>query len=139
MNYEEYRQNHFTDPQPPQKFGFVGIRNAVLFFEDYQAAVEYYTQIFGPPGYVEGENTRGWQVGDTWLTLFPAKDGGPKNVEINLVMKTPQEAERLQQAFMAAGGRGASPSDELMYIPIRYCPVTDPFGTSILIYSPMEM
>jgi hypothetical protein len=48
-------------------------------------------------------------------------------------MKTPQEAERLQSAFLEAGGNGASPSDQLMYDPVRYCPVQDPFGTAILI------
>jgi hypothetical protein len=50
-------------------------------------------------------------------------------------MKTPAEAERLQAAFIKAGGSGEPPSDELMYEPIRFCAVQDPFGTSILVVS----
>ncbi|MCB8953671.1 MAG: hypothetical protein H6650_16825 [Ardenticatenales bacterium] len=46
--------------------------------------------------------------------------------------------EPLQTAFFAAGGAGIAPSDQLMYEPIRACPVTDPFGTNILIISPLE-
>ena len=50
-------------------------------------------------------------------------------------MKTSQEAERLQTAFIEAGGNVEPPSDQLMYEPVCFCPVVDPFGTSILIFS----
>jgi hypothetical protein len=50
-------------------------------------------------------------------------------------MQTPAEAERLQAAFIKAGASGKAPSDQMMYEPIRFCPVQDPFGTSILIVS----
>ena len=52
-------------------------------------------------------------------------------------MKTPKEAERLQAAFIEAGGTGPGPSDQLIYEPIRSCPVRDPFGTDILIAAPL--
>lgn len=84
---------------------------------------------------MEGENTKGWGIGSTLLTLLRAKEGAPNNVEINFVMKSPQEAERLQRAFIEAGGEGPAPSDELMYVPVRFCPLTDPFGTLLLVYS----
>jgi hypothetical protein len=58
-------------------------------------------------------------------------------VEVMLVMQTAAEAERLQAAFIAAGGQGETPGDQLMYEPVRYCPVRDPFGTNILITSPL--
>jgi hypothetical protein len=45
-------------------------------------------------------------------------------------------ADRLQAAFIAAGGAGPEPTDTLMYEPVRYCPVRDPFGTDLLIISP---
>jgi hypothetical protein len=58
-------------------------------------------------------------------------------VEITLSMLAPQQAKKLHQAFIDAGGQGESPSDQLMYQPIRYCPATDPFGTRILIINPL--
>ena len=46
-----------------------------------------------------------------------------------IVQARPEEAERLHAAFLEAGGKGDPPSDSLMYVPIRYCFLTDPFGT----------
>ncbi len=66
-----------------------------------------------------------------------AKRGGPQNVEVAFEVETIDEAEKLQRAFIAAGGRGQAPSDQLMYRPIRSCPVVDPFGTEIMILSPL--
>lgn len=37
---------------------------------------------------------------------------------------------------MVAGGNGCEPSDQLMYEPIRCCPVVDPFGTKIVVIGP---
>jgi hypothetical protein len=109
-----------------------------LFFSDFDAVVEYYGEVLGPPAYVEGDGTRGWPIGRTWMTLLKGKAGHPDNVEFNIVMQTPQEADRLQAAFIEAGGTGDPPSDELMYELIRFCPVQDPFGTNILIISPLR-
>jgi hypothetical protein len=92
-----------------------------------------------PPAYVEGKGTRGWQIGSGWLTLLQGKAGNPQNVEITLQVETSEEAEKLQQAFIAAGGKGSAPSDEYMYVPIRSCPVRDLFGTEILIISPRSV
>jgi len=49
-----------------------------------------------------------------------------------------EQADRLQAAFIAAGGEGPEPMDTLMYEPVRYCPVRDPFGTDLLVVSPMS-
>jgi catechol 2,3-dioxygenase-like lactoylglutathione lyase family enzyme len=135
MDYEEYRRRFYADPQPEPRFAFASTGGAVIFIEDYQAAVDYYRGVLGPPAYVEGDHTHGWRIGDSWLTVFPSKDGGPRNTEVQLLMATPEEAERLQAAFIAGGGSGPDPSDQLMYEPIRSCPVTDPFGTEILVYA----
>ena len=51
-------------------------------------------------------------------------------------MQTDPVMRRLR-AFIAAGGTGGEPSDELMYEPVRACPVRDPSGTHILIISPL--
>lgn len=138
MDYEEYRNAYFTDPTPNPLYRFKGVFGITLYFEKFDAAVRYYQQVLGPPAYVEGQGTRGWPIGSGWLTLLQGKSGNPQNVEITLWMQTPQEAERLQRAFIEAGGDGAAPSNQLMYEPIRFCPVRDPFGTELLIISPLD-
>lgn len=135
MDYDNYKKAYFADPQPRPKFDFIGLHGIALFFSEYEAAAAYYTNVLGPPVYVEGSSTKGWQVGNNWLTLFPSTSGNPQNIEIHFLMKSPEEAERLQRAFIEAGGKGESPSDQLMYEPIRYCAVQDPFGTDILVVS----
>lgn len=135
MDYEKYRKDYFVDPQPEPKFDFLGLHGVALYFSDYPAAVAYYTRVLGDPLYVEGKFTRGWRIGNTWLTLFPSKDGDPQNAEVHFLVSSPAEAERLQQAFIEAGGKGEEPSDQLMFEPIRYCYVQDPFGTSLLVVS----
>ena len=106
-------------------------------YTQFDSAVSYYRQVLGSPAYVEGEGTRGWPIGSGWLTLLRGKSGNPRNVEVTLQLESPEEAERLQRAFIEAGGEGPTPSDELMYEPIRSCPVRDPFGTEVLIISPL--
>jgi hypothetical protein len=133
MDYEAYRNAFFVDPPPEPRFRFTGRFGPTLFYENYDAAVAFYERVLGPPAYVEGAGTRGWHIGDGWLTLLQGSQGNPRNVEIALELGTPAEAEALQQAFLAAGATGPDPSDQLMYRPLRYCPVVDPFGLQILI------
>lgn len=127
------REQFFADPQPQPRFAFAGLHGSTLYFADYAKAIAYYEQVLGPPAYLEGAGTRGWRLGDTWLTLLAGGTGAPRNVEIMIAMRNPAEAERLHAAFIAAGGVGAAPSDQLMYEPVRYCALRDPFGTEILI------
>jgi hypothetical protein len=135
MDYEAYRKAYFADPIPKPRYHFSGAFGVTLYFEDYESAMAYYQQVLGPPAYVEGPGTRGWQIGSGWLTLLQGKSGSPRNVEITLQVDTPQEAERLQSAFIAAGGEGSAPSAVFMYEPLHACPVQDPFGTDIMIIS----
>ena len=135
MDYETYRKKYFVTPAPPQRFECVGLHGMTLYFAEFTAAVDYYERVLGSPAYVEGTDTRGWRLGNTWLTLLDVESGSPRNMEVTIVMPTPAEAERLHAAFLDAGGTGSPPSDQLMYEPIRYCPVQDPFGTDILILS----
>jgi len=72
-----------------------------LFFEEIDSAVDNYQQILGPPAHVEGEGTRGWQVGFGWLTLLRGKSGSLRKGVVTLQMDTPKEAERLQRSFIA--------------------------------------
>jgi hypothetical protein len=137
MDYHAYREKYFVEPAPAESFETVGVLGATLFIQDYELAVDYYTSVLGPPGYVEGEGTRGWRLGNSWLTLLRGQQGNPRNVEVNIVMESPEEAERMQRAFIEAGGVGPAPSDQLMYEPVRMCPVTDPFGTALMIFAPL--
>jgi hypothetical protein len=135
MDYEAYRKAFFTEPPPETRFDYEGLNGLALYFQEYESAIQYYENVLGPPGYVEGQGVRGWRIGNSWLTLFRSDRGNPQNIEATIVMKSPEEAERLQAEFIKAGGEGEEPSDELMYEPIRMCPVRDPFGTNILIIS----
>lgn len=137
MEHREYRRAYFADPMPESRYPSSGSFGVTLYFEEFITAVGYYQQVLGPPAYVEGEGTRGWQIGSGWLTLPRGRSCSPRNVELTLEVQTPEEAERLQRAFIEAGGVGPAPSDELMYEPVRLCPVCDPFGTEILIISPL--
>ena len=138
MNYNKYKAAYFAKPAPIPRYTFSGSFGVTLYFEDYPTAVDYYTQVLGPPAYAEGDGTRSWAIGSGWLTLLRGKAGNPQNIEVTFQMDDPQEAERLQCAFITAGGQGPAPSDELMYEPVRFCPVTDPFGMDILIISPNQ-
>jgi len=117
------------------RFAFSGAFGVTLFFEEFAAATAFYGDVLGPPAYVEGDDTRGWRVGDGWLTLLPGKNRTSQYVEVQLRVDTPLEAERLQRAFVEAGGTGSASSDQLMYEPIRSCPARDPFGVDWLFLS----
>ncbi len=131
MDFEEYRKKHFVDPQPEQQFKFVGIHGVALYYEDYAEALGFWEKVLGPPNYVEGENTHGWMVGKTLLTLFPSKDGNPKNVEVPFVMEALEDVDELTEAFLAAGAVGEAPMDTLMYERARMAVLKDPFGVEL--------
>lgn len=130
MDYAEYVRRFFRDPVPPERFSTLGLIGATLYYEDYAAALEFVTKVFGEPIYKEGENTHGWRLGLSWLTLFPGKAGNPTNVEVPLYMKSAQELDKLYAAFIAAGASGAAPQNTLMYEPVRMAILTDPFGVT---------
>ena len=127
MDYDSYRKAYFVDPPPTPRFEFSGLQGVALYFAEYEKAIAYYTKVLGSPAYVEGKFTYGWQLSNIWLTIFPSESGNPHNAEIIIQMASPAEAERLQAAFIEAGGSGEPPSDEIMYEPLRFCAARDPF------------
>ncbi|MEN8242022.1 MAG: VOC family protein [Chloroflexota bacterium] len=133
MDYETYRKNFFTDPLPEQRFAFAGLFGATLYYQDYPAALAFYTEVLGPPAYIEGEHTHSWTVGSTWLTLFPSKGGDPTNLEVGFYVETPEEVDRLTNAFITAGAKGEPPIDTMMHVPVRMSVLTDPFGVNIAV------
>lgn len=138
MDYKTYRRLYFVDPPPRPRFPFAGLGGVSLYVHEYGRALAFYEAVLGPPAYVEGEWTRGWPIGNDWLTLFPADEGGPGNMDLTIEMDTAAAVTRLYEAFIAAGATGDPPSDQLMYQPVRYAAVTDPFGTVIVIISPLD-
>lgn len=140
MDYETYKKNYVVDPQPEPRFKFAGAWGATLYYQDYQKALDFYGEVLGPPGYIEGENTHSWAIGkDTWLTLFPSKKGNPTNVEIPFFVETPEEVDRMYEAFIKAGGSGDPPVDTLMFSPVRACFIKDPFGIEVMIACRLEI
>jgi catechol 2,3-dioxygenase-like lactoylglutathione lyase family enzyme len=139
MDYEKYRKAYFVQPAPEKRYHFVGAFATTLYYEDYREAIAFYERVLGLPSYVEGDNTRGWPIGDGWLTLLRGTSGNPQNVEITLEVRSVVEAEALQGAFIAAGAQGQMPSNELMYRPVRACPIVDPFGLEILIIALLDL
>ena len=138
VDFYAYRDKFFVTPAPEQHFHFKNAFGITVYYEDYQAAISFYEEVLGPPVYVEGEGTRGWPIGNGWLTLLMGSQGNPQNVEITLELETAAEAEGLQAAFVKSGANGQAPSDQLMYRPVRCCPVVDPFGLQIMIIAPLN-
>ena len=120
----------------------VGLNYISLYIKDFEKAIEYYTQILGPPQYVEGK-TIGWPMGSTWLTLFPSKygnreDSNPCNAEFAIQMGTPEAVDIMYNKFLEAGAMSYSkPTDTKMYEPMRFACVDDPFGVRVDIYCPL--
>jgi hypothetical protein len=135
MDFDEYQKAYFVFPQPKPRFHFTGLFGLTLYYEDFKSAVTFYEQVLGPVGYQEGDNTRGWAIGNGWLTLLRGKQGNPRNMEISFKMESVEAAEALQQAFIQAGAKGSPPSDQLMFVPVRICPVIDPFGVDVMIFA----
>jgi hypothetical protein len=135
LGNDENRDKYNAGPEPKNRFGFRGTFNSTLYYEDFKGAVAFFQHVLGPPVYVEGEGTRAWRIGEGWLTILKGTDGNPKNTELTLELNTPAEAEQLQVQMIEAGACGDPPTNQIMFVPVRYCPVKDPFGVEILVFS----
>jgi len=120
----------------------VGLNYVSLYIKDFDKATEYYTQILGPPKYVEGK-TNGWPMSSTWLTIVPSKYGSnensnPCNTEFDIQMRSPEAVDRMYIKFLEAGAKSFSgPEDTKMYEFMRFACVDDPFGVRVDIYCPL--
>ena len=135
MDFNTYQKAYFLNPPPAPRFHYTGSFGLTLYYQDFAAAVAFYEQVLGEAGYQEGTDTRGWRIGQGWLTLLRGKQGNPQNVEITFELDTPAAAEAMQQAFIEAGAQGTAPSDQLMYAPVHICPLVDPFGVDVMIFA----
>ena len=98
MDFNTYRHAYFTDPTPEPRFDLEGVVGITLFFADYAEAVDFYTQVLGTPAYSEGAATRGWRLGETWLTLLAGGEGSPASTRRFRLGKSQLAADRLRPA-----------------------------------------
>jgi uncharacterized glyoxalase superfamily protein PhnB len=126
-------------------FKVVDLNYFSLYIEDFQKAIAIYEQVFGPPETADEEGEiYGWQMGSTWLTVFPSKTGthagsNPRNAEFAIQVSNPGEVDVLHQLLIAAGAKSCwQPEDTEMYEDMRFSCVDDPFGVRIDVYCPLE-
>jgi uncharacterized glyoxalase superfamily protein PhnB len=124
-------------------FTIVSLKFPSFYIKDFEQAVAFYTTVFGPPETVE-PRIKGWKMGDTWLTLFPAEDMGhdpnanPRNAEFAIQVAEPEQVDVVYNALLEAGAKKCmEPKDTWMYDEMRYCCVDDPFGIRIDVYCPL--
>ncbi len=125
-----------------QSVSFVGLGYVSIYVEDLANAVTFYDSVFGEHAYQEGENTFGWKIGTTWLTMFgaasgSAKSGNPRGIEFAVQVATAGEVDALYERLIALGAVVCmSPQDTRMYEDMRFACVDDPFGVRIDVYCP---
>ena len=123
-----------------EKYNIVSLNYPSFYVKDYHIAVDFYTQVFGPP---QNDTLRikGWKMGDTWLTLFPSEDMGhdpdanPRNTEFAIQVTMPEQVDALYTALLEAGAKNCmEPEDTRMYEPMRFACVDDLVGIRIDVY-----
>ena len=126
-----------------EPFRVVGLRYPSFYLLEFEGAVAFYTAVFGPP-LVDQDTLKGWQLGDTWLTLFPASAEGkiaqenPRNAEFAVQVAAPEQVDALYHALLAAGASSCwEPEDTEMYEPMRFCCLDDPFGIRVDVFCPL--
>ncbi len=125
-------------------FKIVALRYPSFYLQEFERAVAFYTQVFGEPQTNE-ESIKGWFLGDTWLTLFPAvgmaavPGENPRNAEFAVQVEVPEQVDRLYAALLEAGAKACmAPEDTEMYVPMRFCCVDDPFGIRVDVFCPLK-
>lgn len=132
-----------TKPEANDSYRIVDLNYVSLYFKDLDRALAFYSTVFGEPEVVEQDPIiYGYRMGSTWLTLFPSaggtsKESNPRNAEFAIQVTAPQEVDALYNALIAAGAVECMPvRDTVMYEPMRYGCVDDPFGVRIDVYCP---
>jgi len=111
-----------------------------VYVNDFEAAVAFYSKAFGEPEYSEDrDRILGWKMGATYLTVMTADpDRNPCNAEFAIQVARPEEVDLLHRTLVEAGATGFwDARDTVMYQPMRYAVVDDPFGVRIDIYCPL--
>ncbi|MCB9135095.1 MAG: VOC family protein [Anaerolineales bacterium] len=127
-----------------EKFQVIGLRFPTFYLKNFEKAVAFYAKIFGPAP-VSEPRLKGWKLGDTWLTFFPAEgmnidpNTNPRNAEFAIQVGEPEQVDILYKAFLEAGAKTCmAPEDTKMYDKMRFCAVDDPFGIRVDVYCPLS-
>jgi predicted enzyme related to lactoylglutathione lyase len=118
----------------------MNLNSILIGSEDPKRLADYYTKLFGEPGWNEGGYT-GWQIGSGGVTVGPHDEVHGTNSEPGRViwnLETPDVKSEFDR-FVAAGATvvqepyNAGPGDEDMLI----CTLADPDGNYFQLMSPM--
>jgi catechol 2,3-dioxygenase-like lactoylglutathione lyase family enzyme len=116
-----------------------------FYVRDLDGAKAFYSAVLGPPQHTQGDGLIGFAIGDDKLTLFDAKlgphpDGGPRNAEFAMEVRTPADVDAVYERLIAAGAKaveGFAPTDTWMYRRMRFACVDDPFGIRVDVFCPL--
>ena len=131
------------DPEDdtPKREAAVNFNSILVGSDNAQALVDYYTKLFGEPGF-SGGGYSGWQIGEGFLTVGPHSEVHGQNVEPGRLIwniETPEvhaEFERLKNAgaivirepYVMEGAPGAA-----------IATLADPDGNYFQLTSPMPL
>jgi predicted enzyme related to lactoylglutathione lyase len=117
----------------------MNLTGILLGSEDPDRLAEYYTSLFGKPGF-EGDGYRGWQLGGGWLTVGPHDQVKGKNTQPGRViwnLETPDvdgEFERLRAAGATVVREPYAPGGS---VEMRIATLADPDDNYFQLMSPM--
>jgi len=118
----------------------MNLNSILIGSEDPKPLAEYYTKLFGDPGWDDGGYT-GWQIGSGWMTVGPHDQVHGDNTEPGRVIwniETPDvkaEFDRLVAAGATVVAEPYTAGDEEMEGTI--CTFADPDGNYFQLMSPM--
>ncbi len=118
----------------------MNLNSILIGSEDPKRLAEYYTKLFGDPGWDDGGYT-GWQIGSGWMTVGPHDQVHGANTEPGRVIwniETPDvkaEFDRLAAAGATVVAEPYTVGGEDMEGTI--CTLADPDGNYFQLMSPM--
>ena len=121
----------------------MNLNSILIGSEDPERLVEYYTKLFGQPGFNDGGYS-GWQLGSGFLTVGPHSEVKGKNAEPGRILwniETPDvkgEFDRLVGAGATAVQEPYNPDVEAAG-DMAIATFSDPDGNYFQLMSPMEM
>jgi predicted enzyme related to lactoylglutathione lyase len=120
--------------------GSMNLNSILIGSEDPKRLAEYYTKLFGDPGWDDGGYT-GWQIGSGWMTVGPHDQVHGANTEPGRVIwniETPDvkaEFDRLAAAGATVVAEPYTAGGDEMEATI--CTLADPDGNYFQLMSPM--
>ena len=123
----------------------MNLNSILIGSEDPQRLTDYYTKLFGEPGFNEGGYT-GWQIGSGWMSVGPHDQVHGKNADPGRVIwniETPDvksEFERLVEAGAKVVKEPYDPSvaNDETGGDMSICTFADPDDNYFQLMSPME-